>query len=429
MTEGTVKFGYHKNGRMSICKAKPGNEGRYGCPHDSHVDLTREDLKSGIVERTNEESFQRELAELGVEALVSRVRGGAKARAAFRKKHGLPESTKSEPSLPLDNFLAQVKDRRGILPQRDPELIDGFIDSFVARLQRAPETLSLAERKGAMNQFISSDDEQMNKMREYLGEQDLSRIGGLLSEETSSMVRKVRFSGNAKNRTSLQRTLLTNLNNDMDSRNYMRSVLYFKGRCCYCDERLWNSGDKESLSPTGEHLTPVSPEKKDELFSGTRYGNMALACAHCNRERGNSPLERHLWRSPRLPDERKPEILARIELFREFAGYREYNALERRKINHAIRVLNLVLKKQLRTEMNSGGASEFRAELTHQLNWLSRSTLSEREDILRNYDNNWLSAKQWYDFTTVPLEARGVTVKSIRRIKELRALKEKEPHG
>lgn len=42
MGSGKTQYGKNEDGTVSICKAKPGNEGRYGCFHKEHADLTPE---------------------------------------------------------------------------------------------------------------------------------------------------------------------------------------------------------------------------------------------------------------------------------------------------------------------------------------------------------------------------------------------------
>jgi len=200
----------------------------------------------------------------------------------------------------------------------------------------------------------------------------------------------------------------------------MKSVPYFKGLCCYCDKKLGKNGNNEA-SPSGEHITPISPDDERSPISGTRYGNMALACFKCNNYRSNLSLEEYIWKSPKIASSRKPVILARFELFREFTGYRDYNAIEQRKIKYALKSLDETLKNQLEDDgktFKKGGSGEFRSELTRYLNWLSSETLAEKSDIVRDHEHNWPSAEQWDSFTKIPPSARGLTVRSLKRLRK-----------
>lgn len=35
-----ARYGRNADGSVSVCRAKPGNEGRYGCTHSEHVNMT-----------------------------------------------------------------------------------------------------------------------------------------------------------------------------------------------------------------------------------------------------------------------------------------------------------------------------------------------------------------------------------------------------
>ena len=179
---------------------------------------------------------------------------------------------------------------------------------------------------------LSGNNLRSQKLREFLGpEVDLRELSDILIREVGGMTKMEKFAYGKS--ASAARFLLTNVANDMNKQRYFASVLYFGGRCCYCNRVLRK---KPALGPfsendpwaEGEHINPISPDKEtgvEVIYGETRFGNMALACSTCNREKRNLPLKVWLEKTQRLSKTQKMACAKRIESFQKYALYRPNN--------------------------------------------------------------------------------------------------------
>jgi len=177
----------------------------------------------------------------------------------------------------------------------------------------------------------------------------------------------------SSNNPSVNRAILSQLAYDMDVEKYTRSVLFFKGCCCYCGRQLDRNSDKSWEIPTGEHLTPVTPRESHEPFGATRYGNMVLACSSCNSARQSIPIGEWLASTNRVPENVKAHSLAKIYEFRELARYEEFNDEEQGLIRGAINRVSMRVNdiRDQRGAIVSGHGDEIRALVNQELQWLS----------------------------------------------------------
>lgn len=170
-------------------------------------------------------------------------------------------------------------------------------------------------------------------MREFLGKDvNLRDLSEILVLQVGSMTATSKWS---HGKSSVRRAILTALNNDMTKERYVASVLFFGGRCCYCNNVL-RKGPPPEKQASGEHITPISPSKKGESVGSTRYGNMALACVACNKERANKDLLKFIQETKRIKKDEKINVLARIQNFRNFALYEDYSDSYCKKIEKTI---------------------------------------------------------------------------------------------
>jgi len=322
----TKIFGTRADGTIVFCRALPENRGKGNCPHGDHMELTEEQLKSGFIVKFNEAAIQKHI-ETGGTSLFPELPKKPKESSTARKKRSIAE---------LKKLREDAEALAPLFTQEDFDLVKGVSDDF-ARVVANGKFSNISDVKSAesMENYLLSDEPRAVKLREYLGEDtDYTALSDLLMTEVGGMSSAHRWS--TSGRHSIARVILTNLNNDMDRTNYVTSVLYFKGKCCYCEKSLSrNPGGKVAL-PTGEHITPVTPMDETSAVGGTRFGNVALACNRCNKSRANSDL--HMWLKDKgvpVAVEKRGRALARINSFRKFAGYREYSASEAKLIREA----------------------------------------------------------------------------------------------
>lgn len=299
-------FGKREDGTLVVCRALPENRGVGNCPHAEHIEISDEQLKTGFLHKFNEEVISRS----GVTAFPVLEKKNAVSRTEQRKRSAAT----------LAKLLKESAEIEKTLPQKDFDLVKSVYGDF-ARLHKdkAPLDMSIA-----MENYLTSDEPTATKLREYLGAgTNYADLSDILVNEIGGMTSEHRWS--TSGRHSISRVILTALNNDMDRENYVASVLYFKGKCCYCQKQLGrNAGGTVSL-PTGEHITPIAPSRANAPVGGTRFGNVALACNRCNKSRANEDLIIWLKQSGApVSDAVKSESLARINAFRKFTGYSDY---------------------------------------------------------------------------------------------------------
>lgn len=321
-------FGVKPTGTLGICSALPENRGKGNCNHSEHYDLTAEELSSGFVNKFNEKAIAERIA----------ANGGVDPLQSIKKKKTVSSAARKKRSEELlKNLRTGADELAALIPQEDFETVRDFYRDF-ARVMSEEEKQDFlhGNSKEAIESYLTGDEPQAVKLREYLGEDtDYTALSDLLMDEVGAMTTSHRWS--TSGRLSISRAVLSTLHNDMNRENYVTSVLFFKGRCCYCQKQLNRKGVNQSSLPTGEHITPISPNRPDRPVGGTRFGNMALACGNCNKSRANNDL--HYWlkdADAALAMDQRIPALARIQAFRKFAGYREYTMEESTLIRESI---------------------------------------------------------------------------------------------
>jgi hypothetical protein len=351
-------FGVKANGSLGVCVALPENRGKGNCNHSEHYDLTAEDLKSGFVNKFNEKAVADRIA----------ANGGVDPFKSLKKTNSTARKKRSEEN--LKNLREGADELAALIPQEDFETVRGFYRDFV-RVMSEEERKEFIQGnpKEAIERYLTGDEPHAVKLREYLGDgTDYKALSDLLMDEVGAMTTSHRWS--TSGRLSISRAILSTLHNDMNRENYVTSILFFKGRCCYCQKPLSRKAGGQASLPTGEHITPIAPNRVDRPVGGTRFGNMALACGKCNKSRANNDL--HYWlkdADAALSMEQRIPALARIQAFRKFAGYQEYTMEESTLIRDSIAKLQLQVE-DIRDEngkMQRGYGDPIRFELEAQL--------------------------------------------------------------
>lgn len=206
-------------------------------------------------------------------------------------------------------------------------------------------------------EFLKSDDPDAIKCREFLGDDvSMNTFSAIIVSSVGSMMRKQKL--RQQKNSNMRRLLLTRLHNDMTKQRYIASVLFFGGRCCYCNSPMSKS-EGNPKQATGEHLTPIAPSNDNDPVGVTRFGNMALACKECNGDRGNTNLEEWVNKTNKISDDNKEACLARIKAFRKYALYEEYSPRETALVKeYEEKVVNYVKSIQPELEIGARGVQE-----------------------------------------------------------------------
>lgn len=381
----TKRFGTNPNGTLSECRAKEGNVGRYGCNHGTHIPVSSEQ-EMAAVNRHNEEVRAKEYGATSTlkKATVTKAKPAPKpmimkdpsksvvnnatnhkkdnanndsSRAGnrVRRKRGTGNGNRNRgdvnftqkrgrndiPKVTSDAFSThkggKVLTRKQFdlssqkTAQSFPEREWKNLSDVNRRLTKAAENNSKEKAIQSIKSFLESDDPDAKLMREYMGDDvKTSDVAEILVSEIHSMRSVGRWDPNKPTR-ALKRTIATTANNDMTKERYVASVMFFGGRCCYCNQPMSKKqGDSQA---TGEHITPVSA--RGAVTGGTRYGNMAVACRGCNGERGNLGMKEWLKKTNRLTPENKEACIQRIQAFRRYALYSEYTPEQSEAIDKA----------------------------------------------------------------------------------------------
>lgn len=321
-------LGKNADGTLSVCKAKPENRGRGNCPHGEHLES---DMDARAIASHNEKALERSMD--SAPPVVKRTTPNPAEIARVT-----PNSIRSHPggaALTREQFNEASISIAAAFPEKDWDAIGAFYRKMEERL--SDKALSSNHRSAVANvaSYLNSGDPTAKKVRAFLGKDvDTREFANLLVHNVRAMTFDYAWR-NGQRGISMDRSVLTTLNNDMNKERYVASVLFFGGRCCYCNQAMRKFNGKDPIPDniaTGEHITPISPSDSGAVVGGTRYGNMALACHGCNEERGNQDLNEWVEKTQRISQENKGASLERIEAFRRFALYRDYTEEESRLI-------------------------------------------------------------------------------------------------
>lgn len=311
-------------GTLERCRAKPENVGRFGCKHAEHHNL---DYSDEIIKRFNEEALDKHFMSLSsTSKTLTEDTREITSNSIFSHPNGVAVSQQE-----LSEISGKVADA---FPSESFKIIRDFsehIDGIITR-QVAITSREAKRAHEKVLAFLKSDNPVAERTREFLGDEvDLSDFSAIITKSPRSMCEAFKFES-GKNPVS--RVIMTSVSNDMTKKRYTASVVFFGGRCCYCNVVMTKTpGDTQA---SGEHITPVNPENPKHPRGATRYGNMALACVGCNKERGNTELNEWLSNTERFPEAQKKMAMARIQAFRNYALYEEYTPEQNLEISKSI---------------------------------------------------------------------------------------------
>jgi len=322
-------YGTKPDGTLNVCRAKPEYRGRGTCKHEEHVEL----------ERAGAEAF---VAKYNEKALEEYYAQQEKEREALLKNRRMPENVSADEiqSHSGGRVLSKEELTRGAnkvsesFKKNDWEFINEFNKKYDSRMGFNHRFKDAAEN---ISDYLKSDDETASKLRDFLGDEvNLDEFSEIIVYQVKAMNYAEKWVKGK--RPSMKRVIFSTLNNDMTKKRYISSVLFFGGRCCYCNKVL-RKNPPPGHQASGEHITPLSPENPDAVHGGTRYGNMALACVACNRDRKNTDLVEWVSKTRCIPAKDKVFVLGRIQAFREFALYEEYTKEENDRILETVNEL------------------------------------------------------------------------------------------
>jgi len=352
-----TKTAYGKSktdGTWERCRAKPENRGKGRCPHGEHQDLTKDEEQ--IIHVLNDEIL---IKKYGSTARLSkkgdapsstgkRTQQSGQASSKPRRKRRGQGSRRNKIAKVGNNSFATHEGGRSLtrkefdtssqkvaesFPQEDWKAINSFYSKFseVSEKDEAKKNFDSAVK--SVKEYMKSDDPDAVKMREFFGDDvNVDDVAEILVYQVNAMRSPITWE--TKRPGTIKRSIATTVNNDMNKERYVASVMFFGGRCCYCNQPMSKrEGDSKA---TGEHITPVNPSGNG-VMGGTRYGNMALACSGCNNERGNKELNEWISETSRLSEENKKASMDRIDQFRKFALYKEYTPEQSNAIRAAIK--------------------------------------------------------------------------------------------
>lgn len=346
-------FGIRKDGTLGPCRAKPENQGKGSCFHEKHITLSNDELKTNLVERYNEEVLQKfyETKTLSKDSFPEKI-----SSENIQTHAGGEVLTKEE----LEFGAIKVAEK---FRNTDWSFIKEFYQKY-NRVMNDQERAEAFQKNPAENlqDYLESDDPTAEKLRGFLGKGiNIKEFSEILVQQGGAMTASEKWHMNGGNRVS--RSVLTALNNDMTKERYIASVVFFGGRCCYCNKTLRKDPPPERQA-SGEHITPVSPEDPTHPVGGTRYGNMALACKKCNNDRGNTELTKWISETSCIKPANKEKALGRIQAFREFALYREYSVEESAMIAESVNEI----KEFIESHRSKSGRIEYSTDLIFEVN-------------------------------------------------------------
>jgi len=317
----TKRLGRTREGVLTVCQAKPENVGKGKCSHHTHFEIPVEKVQKTLL-RDEEQRLERKH-----QKQIKKILKTEKRKEPEQNPQDIKEQFYTK------ERYAEIESLKSEYSKENMSFVNHFAEKF-------DELLIVASRRRGIppepiiERFLQSKDPLAVKVRNNF-DKDVSEyeIAKLLCNPPRSIKRRVEFKD--KN-VSTARLLLSRIDSNMDRINYVKTVVYFGGRCCYCRKYLENKNDNKRQA-TGEHLTPLSPSKneKNALFGSNRFGNVVICCSDCNQKKDNSSLEQWIAVSS-IEEDTKNSVIARIEMFREFAEYRDFNKEFTNKISAVI---------------------------------------------------------------------------------------------
>lgn len=323
-------------GEWERCRAETPGNGR--CHHSEH-----QEMSAGEAVAANDRARERSSALTPATARIRR-------HGIPPQKPGVFANAKRSRRLTRAELLEASTGVADAITVEDWEALRSFWGSFEGgRIPRslARDTEALATR---IEDAINTDSQEAGRLRAFLGpDVDVRELSRILASNVGQMTAPVK--ARWKNR-NLNRSVLTSFDNDFNKTRYVVSVLAFGGRCVYCN-RVLHRGDPEDGQATAEHLTPVNPSSG--VRGSSRMGNMVLACAGCNKSRGNKEMGEWLAATGRVPEEQKPLVLARIRNFRSLCMYEEYTSEQDEAISRELERVNKEFREE-RERLREEGA-------------------------------------------------------------------------
>ena len=239
-----------------------------------------------------------------------------------------------------------------------------FVDDFVDRCIRFSKNMNLSKGQRFAPSVVDSmmsDDTLSLQVRKHCGVNnidDAQRFAELLVNPPLSMKRRGASRIRREKTMSFARLITSRIDDNMDLRNILRSIVFFGGKCCYCSVSLVRKAEDENVRATSEHLTPLSSQasaalsKDDEsgsVHGSHRFGNVVLACDACNVARGSMSLTKWIATSLRINDQNRLTVMANIEAFRAFAGYKEFSQEFSQLIDESVVALESVRTEHMRS--------------------------------------------------------------------------------
>lgn len=198
-----------------------------------------------------------------------------------------------------------------------------------------------------LEKFLKSNDPEAVQFREYCGKDvDMHELSQIMVSNVSSMTDDVTdFSINrfGRRRNTIKRGLMSAVHNDMhgNKEKYLTSIMFFGGRCCYCQVPLTKGGSQTTsdTTATGEHIDAINGNPPGV----TQYGNVVLCCKKCNTRRGNDSFDD--FAKKYLTPQQAKKSKEMIRAFREYTDYKPFPAEENRILSEVSQKLTIIIER------------------------------------------------------------------------------------
>lgn len=237
MDSATKVFGTRPDGTLVVCRALPENRGKRNCPHaEDHIELSIKQLRSGFLIRHNEEALAKFFGEFP-ELTRSSASQKAKERRDARFIETDPEIMELKGKARRMDMIARGKENVKNFTQEQYDFSKGFYSHIKDMLPTQDGPIERNKSKvNELSTFLKSGSVFAVEAREFFGDDiNLDDLSDVLVNTPKSMSSHIPW---RRSHNSCKRAVLTSLNNDMSKENYVTSVVFFKGKCCYCNCNL-----------------------------------------------------------------------------------------------------------------------------------------------------------------------------------------------
>lgn len=202
-------------------------------------------------------------------------------------------------------------------------IITDDIGSYVINLYRSQH-----QPQKIIYDFLRSKNKHSRIATQNLDDSiDLETLSFMLIRSNRKFInRGVQSASTKKNK--IAQTIMFYYRNNFFRKDYINTVFFFGGKCCYCQNPL-NPIRNDAYGASIDHANPTINTHTSEISGGYRYGNLLICCRKCNSNKRSLTVEEWLNHlEPTISPKTCHDSLERIAAFQKAVNYQDFTKPE-----------------------------------------------------------------------------------------------------